>query len=149
MITSKRTFVQSFSSFSVFIFNRDFNRFITCLQCKPFCGNLLLVDGTYQDTAFRVFGSRASMKSDAAASGHITDKRQHTFEARRECDRDRIGSFWYDIVRIFERCDVSSIHAHTSAYSLALSANSRQVDGCHAYSSICKCNQCRTMHRRT
>lgn len=54
MITSKRTFVQSFSSSSVFIFNRDFNRFFTRLQRKPLCGDLLLVGCTHQNTTLAV-----------------------------------------------------------------------------------------------
>ena len=74
-MTSYRTFTQSFSSLSVFIFDRDFNWFITRLQRKPFCCELLLIDGTYQNTTLAVLRLRAPMKSDAASSGHITDKR--------------------------------------------------------------------------
>ena len=47
MITSNRTFTQSFSSFSVFIVDDDFNWFITRLQCKPFRSKLLFYGGTH------------------------------------------------------------------------------------------------------
>ena len=73
-MTSYRTFTQSFSSLSVFIFNRKFNRFITRLQRKPFRCELLLIDGTYQNTTLAVLRLRASMKSDAASPGNIADK---------------------------------------------------------------------------
>ena len=74
MITSNRTFTQSFSSFSVFIFNYDFNWFITCLQRKPFRGKFLLHGGIYQDTTFAVFRLCTSVNPNPAASGHVTDK---------------------------------------------------------------------------
>ena len=81
-MTSYRTFTQSLSSFSVFIVDDDFNWFITRLQRKPFRCELLLHCGTYQDATLAMFRLRAPMKSDAAAPGHVSDKRQHTFEAR-------------------------------------------------------------------
>ena len=79
---SNKTFTQSFSSLSVFIFDRDFNWFITCMQRKPFRCELLLHCGTYQDATLAVLRLRASMDAYTASSGHVTDKRQHTFEAR-------------------------------------------------------------------
>ncbi len=74
MITSKRTFTQSLSSFSVFIVDDDFNRFITRLQRKPFRSKLLFHGGTYQDTTLAMFGLRTSVDAYSAASGHVPDK---------------------------------------------------------------------------
>ena len=70
-MTSYRTFTQSLSSFSVFIVDYDFNRFITCLQRKPFRSKLLFYGGTYQYATLAVFGSRAPMKSDTASPGNL------------------------------------------------------------------------------
>ena len=102
-MTSYRTFTQSFSSLSVFIFDRDFNWFITRLQRKPFCCELLLIDGTYQDAAFRMLRLRASMKSDTAASGDLLYQRQHALESWRPRYSDFIYPNRYDIICILKR----------------------------------------------
>ena len=147
-MTSYRTFTQSFSSLSVFIFDCDFNWFITRLQRKPFRGKFLLHCGTYQDTPLAVFGSRTSMKSDAATSGNLHHQRQHSLESWRPRHSDRIYPNRYDIICILKRRNFLPFKTQAPAYRLAVSVNSRQVDGYHAYSSICKCNRFRITHRR-
>ena len=147
-MTSYRTFTQSFSSLSVFIFNRKFNRFITRLQRKPFRCELLLIDGTYQNTTLAVLRLRASMKSDAASSGNLHHQRQHSLESWRPRHSDRIYPNRYDIICILKRRNFLPFKTQAPAYRLAVSVNSRQVDGYHAYSSICKCNQSRIVPLR-
>ena len=49
MISTTTSFQSCFCS-SVFIFNHDFNGFITCLQRKPLRGELLFHGGAHQDT---------------------------------------------------------------------------------------------------
>jgi len=142
-MTSYRTFTQSFSSLSVFIFDDDFNWFITRLQCKPFRGKFLFHGGANQDTSLRMFWFRASMKSDAAASGNLLYQRQHTLESWRPRYSDRIYPNRYDIICILKCRILLPFHAQTPSHGFALSANSCQADGYHAYSSICKCNQSR------
>ena len=148
-MTSYRTFTQSFSSLSVFIFDRDFNWFITRLQRKPLRGDLLLVGCTHQDTAFRMLRLCASMKSDAASSGNLLYQRQHSLESWRPRHSDRIYPNRYDIICILKRRNFLPFKTQAPAYRLAVSVNSRQVDGYHAYSSICKCNQSQTTRPRT
>ena len=143
MITSNRTFVQSFSSLSVFIFDYDFNWFITRLQCKPFCCELLLHSGAYQYAPFAMFWSRAPMKSDAASSGNLHHQRQHALESWRPRYANRIYPNRYDIICILKRRILLPFSTQAPIYGLPFSVNSRQEDGCHAYSSICKCNQFR------
>ena len=147
-MTSYRTFTQSFSSLSVFIFDCDFNWFITRLQRKPFRGKFLLVGCTYQDTPLTVFGSRAPMKSDTAAPGNLLYQRQHALESWRPRYSDRIYPNRYDIICILKRRILLPFKTQASSNGFAVSVNSRQVDGYHAYSSICKCNQSRIVPLR-
>ena len=120
MITSKRTFVQSFSSFSVFIFDYDFNWFITCLQRKPFCGQLLLHGGTYQYATLAVFGSRAPMKSDTASPGNLHHQRQHSLEAWRPRYSDLVCPVRNDIVCILKRRYLSPFKTQAPAHGFAV-----------------------------
>ena len=142
-MTSYRTFTQSFSSLSVFIFDCNFNRFITCLQRKPFRCELLLIDGTYQNTTLAVLRLSAPMKSDAAASGNSLYQRQHALESWRPRYSDRIYPNRYDIICILNRRYLLPFKTQAPSHGLALSANSCQADGFHVCFSICKCSQSR------
>ena len=142
-MTSYRTFTQSFSSLSVFIFDDDFNWFITRLQRKPFRCELLLHGGTYQNAPLAMLRLCASMKSDAAASGNLLYQRQHALESWRPRYSDRIYPNRYDIICILKCRILLPFSTHNSSHGFALSANSHQVDGCHVCSSIDTCNQSR------
>ena len=119
-MTSYRTFTQSFSSLSVFIFDRDFNWFITRLQRKPFCCELLLIDGTYQDTPLAVLRLRAPMKSDTAAPGNLLYQRQHALESWRIGHSNLVRPNRYDIICILKRCILLPFKMQASSHGFAV-----------------------------
>ena len=84
-----------------------------------------------QHAPSRMFWLGSAMNPNPTASGHVADKRHHLLEPWRVSNRDRISSIWYDVIRIFERRDVSFSHSHRPTYRFILSARSDQVDGCH------------------
>ena len=102
-MTSYRTFTQSFSSLSVFIFDRDFKWFITRLQRKPFRGKFLLVGCTYQYASLAVFWVRPSMNPYSISCGHSPQYRQQSFELRTHRHTHFIRQCRNQKIRIFHR----------------------------------------------
>ena len=112
-MTSNRTFVQSFSSFSVAIvfsdFDEEFFPFVVFLDVIDKAGDRAEPEGRYEDASGGVFGLRTHVDTDTFSFRYVAYLGHLLVEAWRPGHLQRVHARRDDIVGILQRCDTDAV----------------------------------------